>query len=185
MVRAVVRCGVAAVAGRRVLLAFLHGLHNTPKSMTYRQSILLVLLSIVSSLKVVSCFQISHCRGFSRACSQPLRLAPPVDVGPATISIISTESQVLVDSTTHSNNLKLYEKDSLPFGVSRDAIRATLDPSVVDQSDSAPSILLSSSSDTSDASFTPEQAGKWFFVAYIVVSFAAGFKEVGADYKSG
>lgn len=148
-------------------------------AMMYRPLILTALLIDVSALNVPNC-KASRVASSRRL---QLRLASPVmsDVGAGTPTAIETtvNQQIFVDSTSFDNNVK--GRKLLQFGVSNDAYRAALDDDNVDIAIQQSAFLLSEG--TSDSSVTPEQAGKWFFVAYVAVSIVAGFKELGGRFQ--
>jgi hypothetical protein len=72
---------------------------------------------------------------------------------------------------------RLRETNFLQFGISNYASLAASHDDVHISS----SLLVSE--ETRSSSIAPEQAGKWFFVTYVVVSFAAGFKELGVRFQ--
>lgn len=92
----------------------------------------------------------------------------------------------------HNNEFNDHRKEALLFGVSSDMYRLELGSSLDTAANNLMSscytsstLLLSSDEESTDpSSFTAEQAGKWFFVAYVVVSFVAGFKELGSRFQT-
>jgi hypothetical protein len=89
-------------------------------------------------------------------------------------------SQLLVVDATHNN---LNKNDRLAFGVASDLYRGieALDSTNAIASAHPSSVVISADERTTES--VAGEAGKWFFVLYVVVSLAAGFKEFGSRFQ--
>lgn len=101
----------------------------------------------------------------------------PLDVDPAAYTI--KQPEVLVD-TKQDLPLSYNRDEQLSFGISRDLLQRQVADSAAFSSDTTTFLSM----DKDESSFTLEQAGKWFFVLYVAVSFAAGFKELGVRFQT-
>jgi hypothetical protein len=97
--------------------------------------------------------------------------------------MITVASQrVLVVSTTCSSHIDSHDL----FGVSSDLYRAAFDEGAsLQRSHRTIDYPPKQRNQRAIINNRTEQDGKWFFVAYIVVSFAAGFKELGSKFNNG
>ena len=99
----------------------------------------------------------------------------------AAITTTNSFPQELVDGAHNRFNQDV--EDPRNFGVSIDLYRGVkpLDSTNIIVA-TQPSVRISNSETTTKDS-AAEDAGKWFFVLYVVVSLAAGFKDFGSRFQ--
>mmetsp|Transcript_6360 Transcript_6360/g.11587 ORF Transcript_6360/g.11587 Transcript_6360/m.11587 type:complete len:151 (-) Transcript_6360:44-496(-) len=139
--------------------------------MTYRLIICILTLLLID----VSALIAPNCKISSVASSRRRRLVLRHVWPDAAIDTAAANQQICMESISFVNRLR--ERNFLQFGISNFANLAARHDDVHISS----SLLVSE--ETSSSSIAPEHAGKWFFLAYVVVSFAAGFKELGVRFQ--
>jgi hypothetical protein len=80
---------------------------------------------------------------------------------------------------TSSNNVR--QEDRFLFGVPNEGYQDFVSSSTLLQPVTISSSTIATTTELS--SFSAQDAGKWFFVAYVVVSLAAGFKELATRFQ--
>jgi hypothetical protein len=122
--------------------------------------------------------RLSNCRGREspRVVSLQLLLAP---ADTPAVGIPDDEPHRPTALVMSSNNIR--QEDRFLFGVPNEVYQ-----DVVSSTSLQPSMISSTTTiaETDErSSFSAQNAGKWFFVTYVVVSLAAGFKEFAVRFQ--
>jgi hypothetical protein len=80
---------------------------------------------------------------------------------------------------TSSNNVR--DQDKFLFGVPGEVYQDVVSSTSLQPNTISSTTTIASTTELS--SFSAQDAGKWFFVAYVVVSLAVGFKELATRFQ--